>query len=112
MGTYTVKILNPKAEKLLQDLADLELISLSNKETIYLSPEQKEMLTVSEEDIAYGRVVPDEELGATSIRKTKDPFLAIVNKIRKQAKNNPLTLDEITEEVEKVRTERYARKKA
>ena len=29
MTTYQVSILNPKADKLLQDLADLELIALS-----------------------------------------------------------------------------------
>jgi hypothetical protein len=73
MNTLQVDILNPKAAKLLQTLADLKLISIR---------EEKE-----------------------------DDFLKIINKIRSKAKNNPPSLEEITEEVEKVRSERYARNK-
>ena len=64
METYTVKILHPKAEKLLQDLADLDIISIStdHSDNIKLYPEQREMLMMSEEDIAYGRVVSEKEL--------------------------------------------------
>jgi hypothetical protein len=72
--TYQVDILNPKADKLLQDLADLKLIALS-KET------------------------------------SNDPFLAVVKKLRKKAALKPPTLEEITKEVEIVRSKRYASKK-
>lgn len=72
MISYQVDILNPKADKLLQDLADLKLISLS--------------------------------------QTSKDPFLAVVNRLRKKAAANPPTLEEITKEVEAVRSKRYAGK--
>lgn len=64
MTIYQINILNPKAEKLLKDLADLELISISevNSKELKLYPEQKEMLLMSEADIAYGRVVSEAEL--------------------------------------------------
>jgi len=71
--TYQVDILNPKASKLLQDLADLNLISI--KET------------------------------------KEDGFLAIVHKLREKAAKNPPTLEEITKEVEAVRSKRYANRK-
>lgn len=71
MITYQVDILSPKADKLLHDLADLELIALS-------------------------------EISA-------DPFLTVVNRLRGKATAESLSLEEITEEVEAVRAERYAR---
>ncbi len=69
--TYRVDILNPKAEKLLQELADLELIV-----------------------IAY---------------ESDDPFLAAVNIIREKSSPTPPTLEDITREVEVVRTKCYAK---
>lgn len=72
MASYQVDILNPKAAKLLQDLADLNLISLS----------------------------------ITS----KDPFLAVVNRLRKKAAVKPPRLEEITKEVEVGRSKRHAGK--
>jgi hypothetical protein len=70
--TYQVDILNPKADKLLQDLADLKLISLS--------------------------------------KTSDDPFMSVVKKLRKKAASSPPTLEEITKEVEFVRSKRYANK--
>lgn len=73
MTTLQIDILNPKAGKLLEDLADLKLIS---------------------------------------IRKTTDDrFLNLVDKFRAKAKNKPPTLEEITKEVEIVRSKRYAKSK-
>ena len=71
--TIKVEILNPKAKKLLNDLADLNLISIS---------EVKE-----------------------------DTFMEVVKRIRSKSKENKLPLSEITKEVEKVRSRRYAQKK-
>ena len=71
MSTIQVDILNPKAGKLLQDLADLNLISI----------------------------------------KSEEGFLNVVRKLRKKAKKNPPSLDEITKEVEIVRKKRYAKEK-
>jgi hypothetical protein len=68
--TIKVEILNPKAKKLLNDLADLNLISIS---------EVKE-----------------------------DTFMEVVRRIRSKSKENKLPLSEITKEVEKVRSRRYA----
>jgi hypothetical protein len=72
MQTYQVNILNPKAAKLLQDLADLNLISIK--------------------------------------QAPKDNFLRIVGKLRLKAERNPPSVDEITKEVEEVRTKRHAKK--
>ena len=69
---YEVNILNPKAAKLLEGLAELKLISLSKIST--------------------------------------DPFLNVVKQLRENAKSKPPTLEEITKEVEKVRSKRYAEK--
>ena len=71
MTTYQIDLLNPKAGKLLQNLADLHLITI--------------------------RPVPT------------DGFLHTVNRLRAKAAAKPPTLDEITKEVEAVRTTRYAR---
>lgn len=68
--TYQVDILNPKADKLLQDLADMKLIALSK------TPE--------------------------------DPFMTVVKRLRKKATTKPPALEEITKEVERVRSKRYA----
>jgi len=70
--TYQVDILEPKADKLLHDLADLKLIAIS--------------------------------------KASNDPFLTIVNRLRTKAAVNPPTLQEITKEVENVRSKRYAGK--
>lgn len=67
--SFNVEILNPKAKKLLMDLAELRLISISENKS--------------------------------------NPFLAAVKKIR--SKKATLSLDEITKEVEAVRTKRYAK---
>ena len=71
MTSIQVDILNPKAEKILKELADLNLISIKS---------------------AKG-----------------DNFLKIVNRIRTKARRNPISLEEITKEVELVRQKRYAK---
>jgi hypothetical protein len=70
MNTVRVDILNPKAAKLLKDLADLKLIAI--KDT------------------------------------SKNGFASVLKKLRSKAKSAP-TLDEITKEVEIVRSKRYAK---
>lgn len=73
--TYQIDILNPKAGKLLKDLAEMKLISITKM-------------------------------------SSSDPFLTVVNRIRKKASLKPPTLEEITKEVEAVRAKRYAKNKA
>lgn len=73
--TYQIDILNPKAGKLLKDLAEMNLISITEM-------------------------------------SSSDPFLTVVNRIRKKASLKPPTLEEITKEVEAVRAKRYAKNKA
>lgn len=73
--TYQIDILNPKAGKLLKDLAEMKLISITEM-------------------------------------SSSDPFLTVVNRIRKKASLKPPTLAEITKEVEAVRAKRYAKNKA
>ena len=52
------------------------------------------------------------DLNLIVIRNTSDDdFLSLVNKIRAKGKDSPLTLDEITHEVELVRANRYAKAK-
>ncbi len=52
------------------------------------------------------------DLKLISIRENKDDsFLKTVQKIRTKAKKNPISFEEITNEVELVRSERYARTK-
>ena len=70
MTTMQVDILNPKAAKLLKDLADLNLIAI--RET------------------------------------SKSGFATVLKKLRSKAKSAP-TFDEITNEVELVRSKRYAK---
>ena len=74
MTTYQVALLNPKAGKLLRDLADLNLISIEETAT--------------------------------------DGFLKVVNRLRAKASAAPPTLEEITKEVEAVRTKRFAKRRA
>ena len=70
--TYQVDILNPKADKLLRDLADLKLIALTEA--------------------------------------SSDPFMSVIKRLRKKASTKPPTLEEITKEVENVRSKSYAGK--
>lgn len=70
MDTIKVNILNPKAIKLLNDLAELNLISIQDH--------------------------------------SKNNFAIVLNKLRTKAKSSP-SLDDITKEVELVRTKRYAK---
>lgn len=70
MNTITVDIINPKATKLLKDLAALDLISIRTK--------------------------------------SNNGFSSVLNKLRANAKPTP-SLEEITKEVELVRTKRYAK---
>ena len=75
MVTYQVDILDPKADQLLKDLADMNLIAI------------KQM--------------------------NNDGFMQVIERLRSKAERlGPPTLEEITQEVETVRAERYARKKA
>jgi hypothetical protein len=75
MPSIQIDILNPKAGKLLKDLADLKLIAIRE-----------------------------------NVRD--DGFLRAINKIRSKGKLKPMPIDDITKEVEAVRTKRYAKKKA
>jgi hypothetical protein len=72
MNSMRIDILNPKAEKLLKDLEDLDLIAIRES--------------------------------------NENAFLNIVNKIREKAKTSSPSLEEITKEVEAVRSKRYAKK--
>jgi hypothetical protein len=60
-----------------------------------------------------GKLLQDlEDLKLISIRKVSgDGFLKAVKQLRQKAKNAPPSLEEITKEVEAVRTKRYARGK-
>lgn len=70
MNTMRIDILNPKAAKLLEDLADLNLIAIQDT--------------------------------------SKNGFASVLKKLRSKAKSAP-SLDEITSEVELVRSRRYAK---
>ncbi len=70
MNTMRIDILNPKAVRLLKDLADLNLIAIQDT--------------------------------------SKNGFATVLKKLRSKAKSAP-TLEEITKEVELVRTKRYAK---
>jgi hypothetical protein len=73
MKSFQIDILNPKATKLLQDLADLNLIA---------------------------------------IRETNDlKFQKVLNRLRKKAAADLPTLEEITKEVEIVRSTNYEKRK-
>jgi hypothetical protein len=69
METLNIEILNPKAKRLLMDLAEMRLISISEPE--------------------------------------RNPFLETVKKIR--SKKAKISLEEITKEVESVRSKRYGK---
>lgn len=70
MNTMRINILNPKAARLLKDLADLNLIAIQDT--------------------------------------SKNGFATVLKKLRSKAKSAP-TFDEITSEVELVRSKRYAK---
>jgi hypothetical protein len=73
METLRIEIVNPKAKKIIKDLADLKLIKIQEKNTI-------------------------------------KSFGTLLNKIRTKSKAESISLDEITKEVEFVRSRRYAKK--
>jgi len=72
METFTVEIINPKAKKLLQDLADLDLIALNKNPTAEvdedgwksLTKEQKEGIFKAIKEIEEGKGIPHEEIMA------------------------------------------------
>ena len=66
MNRMYIEINNPIAGQILQNLADLKLITI--------------------------------------LEEKDDDFLKIINEIRRKAEKNPQTLDEITEDVELVRS--------
>ena len=70
MTTMRIDILNPKAAKLLKDLADMNLIAIHDN--------------------------------------SKNGFAGVLKKLRSKAKSAP-TYDEITNEVELVRSKRHAK---
>lgn len=71
MSTMRIEILNPKAAKLLKDLADLDLISIQDT--------------------------------------SKNGFKSVLKKLRSKVESAP-NLEEITKEVELVRSRRYEKK--
>ncbi len=74
MVTYQVDILDPKADKLLRDLADMNLIAIKQTDS--------------------------------------DGFMQVIERLRSKAEQlGPPTMEEITQEAEAVRAERYARRK-
>ena len=75
MITYQVDILNPKADRLLKDLADMNLIAITQTDS--------------------------------------NGFKEVIERLRSKAEQIGLpTMEEITGEVETVRSERYAGRKA
>jgi hypothetical protein len=70
MNTIKINILNPKATKLIKNLADLQLIAIQ--------------------------------------KPTKNSFSGVLKKLRAKAKSAP-SFEEITKEVEMVRTKLYAK---
>ena len=72
MLTFNVEILNPKAQAILQNLADLQLITLKEE------PENR--------------------------------FLEVIQRMRSQ--DAEISLEDITKEVESVRSERHGNRKA
>ncbi len=69
MASMNIEILNPKAKKLLQDLEELKLISISEENS--------------------------------------NPFFDVVKKIR--SKKADISIQEITKDIETVRTKRYGK---
>lgn len=74
MEALRIEILNPKVKRILKQLADLELISISKVESSEIQ------------------------------------FKKLLYKFRSKAKESP-SIEEITKEIENVRTERYAKEK-
>ena len=70
METLRIDIVNPKAKKIIKDLADLDLISIRDKR----------------------------------------PIKSFESLLRKLRSKKPIALDEITKEVEAVRSKRYGKK--
>ena len=70
MDSLKINLLNPKAKELLQNLADMNIISIESS--------------------------------------SRDAFKKVVKELRRNAKDAP-TLDEITKEVEIVRSQRYGK---
>ena len=68
MESITVEILNPKAKKLLQDLADLNLIAISkikssnNQEWLDLSEEHRSGILKAIDEIETGKGITHEEV--------------------------------------------------
>jgi hypothetical protein len=50
-----VKVLNPKAKRILDDLASLKLISIKEESTFSLTPSQKKSIEVSRKQIKAGK---------------------------------------------------------
>ena len=71
MENLSIDIVNPKAKRILKDLADLNLITIRDKDPL-------------------------------------KSFEALLNRLRTKAKD--ISLDEITKEVELVRSKRYGKK--
>ena len=71
MESLQVEVLNPKAKKLLEDLAELDLINIK------------------------------------SLSGSKKDFFKMVDRLR--SKNEKLTLEQITKEVDRVRLERHSK---
>jgi len=55
METVQIKIINPKAKKLLNGLEDLKLISISKEEFFPLSDLQKKSISISRRQIKKGQ---------------------------------------------------------
>ena len=70
MESITIEILNPKAKKLIQDLADLNLISISKtknsskKDWLDLSKEQQNGILNAIDEIEAGEGIAHEEVVA------------------------------------------------
>jgi hypothetical protein len=70
MEYITIEILNPKVKKLLQDLADLNLIAFSQKESAVVDHKQWDLLTKEQqegvfdamESVKSGKGKPHEEV--------------------------------------------------
>ena len=55
METIQVKINNPKAKRILDDLADLKLITISKEDAFPLTSSQKKSITISRRQIKDGK---------------------------------------------------------
>lgn len=61
METVQIKIINPKAKKLLSGMEDLKLISI-NKNLFPLTELQKKSISISRKQIKKGEVKPHEDV--------------------------------------------------